>query len=104
MKSAISSSDLRMLAIPVRLMPSVYCVTKLRETIPWGNSIYIQSMLIAKTNVSKRKCGELKQCRINLTSVVKGENGIVCEASYRVRYHAAHCGEAYTISKNLIIS
>jgi hypothetical protein len=30
-----SNSDLRVLVIPVQLMPTVYYVTKLQETVPW---------------------------------------------------------------------
>jgi hypothetical protein len=29
----------------------------------------------------KRKCDELKQSKTNLTSVIKGEHGNVCDAS-----------------------
>jgi hypothetical protein len=45
------------LVIPVRQMPCVYYATKLSETVPWlplnDNDIYIQSMLTAKTNLSR---------------------------------------------------
>jgi hypothetical protein len=39
----------------------------------------------------KLKCEELKHSQTNLTSVIEGENGNVCEASYRVNYHTARC-------------
>jgi hypothetical protein len=51
----------------------------------------------------KYKFDELKHSQTNLASVIKGENGNVCEASYKVSYHIAHCGEAYMIAENLII-
>jgi hypothetical protein len=55
MMRAICNWDLHMLVIPVRLMPSVYYVTILQETVPWlpqnHNSIYIQIISIAKTNL-----------------------------------------------------
>jgi hypothetical protein len=38
-----------------------------------------------------------------MISVIKRYNGNVCEASYKVSYHIAHCGEAYTTAENLIM-
>jgi hypothetical protein len=44
--------------------------------------------------IVKHKCDELKHSETNVTSVIKGENGSVCEALYKVSYHIANCGEA----------
>jgi hypothetical protein len=40
---------------------------------------------------------------LKVISAIKSEDGYVCEASYKVSYHTAHCGEAHVIAKNLII-
>jgi hypothetical protein len=44
------------------------------------------------TALFKCKCDAVKHSQANLTSVIKGENGNVCEASHEVSYHVAHCG------------
>lgn len=53
--------------------------------------------------VFKCKCDELKHSQTNLTSVVKGEQGNVCEESYKLSYHIARCVEAFMIAAHLII-
>jgi hypothetical protein len=62
-------------------------------------------MLTAKTKVScfKCKCDRRKHSQTNLTSVIKGENGNVCEAIYKVSYHIAHCSEAHLTVEDLSI-
>jgi hypothetical protein len=35
----------------------------------------------------------------NLTSVIKGENGKVCDAPQKENYHNANCGDVYTTAK-----
>jgi hypothetical protein len=50
----------------------------------------------------KHKCDELKHSQSNLISVMKSENGNVCEASYKVSHHIARCGQAHMIFKNVI--
>jgi hypothetical protein len=47
----------------------------------------------------KRECHELEHSQSNLASVIK--DGNVCEASYKVSYHIALCGEAFTIAENV---
>jgi hypothetical protein len=51
----------------------------------------------------KCKCEEMKHSETNLASVIKGENGNVCKASYKVSYHIAICGETHMIAENIII-
>jgi hypothetical protein len=51
----------------------------------------------------KCKCDQLKYSQTNLTSLIKGENGNVCETSYTVSCHTAHCSEACVIYGNLIM-
>lgn len=45
---------------------------------------------------------ELNHSQSDLTSAIKGENRNVSEASYKVSWHIARCGEAHTIAENLI--
>jgi hypothetical protein len=52
----------------------------------------------------KHKCNEMKHSQTDLMSVTKHGNGNMCEASYKVSYHAAHCGEVHETAENLIIS
>jgi hypothetical protein len=56
MMATISTSDSRVLLIPVRLMP------------------------IVLRYLNAAKCHELKYFQINLTSVIKGVNGNLCES------------------------
>jgi hypothetical protein len=63
-------------------------------------------MLTAKANLSpplnvKTLKGSI--LKLILTSVFKGENGCVCEASYKVSYSITCCGEAHMFMENLII-
>lgn len=60
-------------------------------------------MLTAKTKVSVFKCicVKWKHSQINLTSVIKDENGNVHEVIYKVSYHTAHCSEAHMTVKDL---
>jgi hypothetical protein len=49
----------------------------------------------------KSKCDKLKHSQTNLTPVIKGENGNVCEASHKVSNHTACCREVCTTAETL---
>lgn len=44
-----------------------------------------------------RRCNELKHSQTDVTSFIKGENADLCEASYKVSCHVAHCRVTHKI-------
>jgi hypothetical protein len=47
----------------------------------------------------KCKCDELNFSQNNQTLIIKGVDGNVCDASYKVSHHISHCREVHTIAK-----
>jgi hypothetical protein len=92
-----------MLMYPLHLMHSVYHVSKLYKQFYVPPKI---TMACTHKHVNwkeksiaflKYKCHELNYSQSNPTLIIKGMDGNVCNASYKVSCHTAHCREVHMI-------